>query len=456
MSLLSLLSIARSALLTQQKALDVTGNNVANASTPGYSRERLNVVPAEGQRTPNGLVGRGVTDLGVERSRDVFLDASYRRSSGSLGQFTTLKGSLSQIEAAFNEPSTTGLSATLDQLFGAFSDLANNPSSAAARTLVLQAGGQVAKQLNQLHSQIDSLSAQASTRIDGTVADVNSMTSRIAALNAEIVSAGGPTKSASTLQDQRDLLLDNLSKVIDVRVLPRTDGSVGVIAGDTLIVDGGFAQTIAKQTLSGGGFGVGVQPGSHLIQLGAGDLKALSDLTSTVLPGFKSQLDTLANGIVSSVNALHQVGFNAAGITGTNFFDPTGTTARTIKLDAAVLNNPNGVAAAQIANATGDGRVAQQIADLRTTSLAGLGNLSIQDYYTNVASAVGVAVNDATQSSTSQQTLLDSVGAQRASAIGVSIDEEMVGIITHQQAYAAAAKLVSAADEMIQTILKMV
>src|SRR5438093_10658044 len=129
MSLLSFLSIARSAMMAQQRAMDVTAHNVANAQTPGYSRQRLNLRPADPLLTANGMIGRGVTDGGIVRIRDGFLDTAWRHQSGLLGGATTLLSYLSQVESAMNEPSDTGLTATLDQMFQAFGDLANDPSN---------------------------------------------------------------------------------------------------------------------------------------------------------------------------------------------------------------------------------------------------------------------------------------------------------------------------------------
>jgi flagellar hook-associated protein 1 FlgK len=175
MSLSSLLSIARSALLTHKRAMEVTANNVANAQTPGYSRQRLELRQQSAVRTAEGLIGRGVTSGLVSRSRDQFYDASFRRETGLFSQSATLRDGLRQIEDAFGEPSSVGLSATMDQMFHAFSDLANDPASPAARDLVARAGDRFATQMNQLDTRILAAGSDAQARLDAEVKQANEL-----------------------------------------------------------------------------------------------------------------------------------------------------------------------------------------------------------------------------------------------------------------------------------------
>jgi flagellar hook-associated protein 1 len=453
MSLASLLSIARSALYAQQLAMSVTAHNVANAQTPGYSRQRLELTAATPQMTPMGTVGRGVTEASIQRVRDTFFDTRYRSESGLLGNSATMGDFLGQVEAAVHEPSTDGLAASLDGLFSSFANLANDPTSSTSRALVQQAGRRFAQQLNQLDTTVHQIADGALTQMREQVGQVNDLAHRIGELNQQILASGGPGGNAPDLQDQRDLLVDQLSSLVGVRVMQRDDGTIGVAAGDTILVDGATSQALSVQALAGGGFGLATVGGGTMDPK-SGSLRALCDLTTTTLPGIQRQLDTLAQTLVTTVNAIHRSGFTLSGATGTDFFDPAGVTAQSIALAPAVAASGDAIAAAGIA-APGDSTVAQRLAGLATTGVAALGGKSFRDFYIDLAGAVGSSVSGTTQDTDAHQAMVDQADTMRASVSGVSVDEEMVALIGQQQAYSAAARIVKIADDMMQALLNM-
>jgi flagellar hook-associated protein 1 len=454
MSLASLLSIARSALLAQQRAMDVTGHNIANASTTGYSRQRLTLTASTPLWTALGPVGRGVDAGAVVRIRDSYLDDAFRRESGSLGGSTTMRSFLSQVEGAIGEPSETGVGAAIDGLFTAFADLAADPSNASSREAARQAGSRLVARVKQLDGRIAQAQADALTRLNSEVTEINSMTRRIAELNASILATGGASGSSPDLQDARDLIVDQLSSMTGVTVVRHDDGSIGVLAGDTLLVDGGAAQELAVRS-SGTGYGVGLASGTALMDPRGGSLGALCDLTSDTLPGLRRQLDTMVAGLVDQVNTVHRTGYTLAGGTGTDFFSAAGTTAATFSLSSAVAASGDAIAAAGT-DADGDGSVALRLSMLGSTPVAALGNRSVREFYTQFVTSVGEAVSDAQAGVDTSQTLVDNADSQRTSVSGVSLDEEMVALIAQQQAYGAAARLVTMANEIAQQVIDLV
>jgi flagellar hook-associated protein 1 FlgK len=454
MSLASLLSIARSALLAQQRAMSVTAHNVANAQTPGYSRQRLVLAAADPQITAMGLVGRGVTEVSIQRVRDVFFDARYRSESGLLGDSATMGDFLGQIESAVNEPSADGLAASLDGLFGSFANLANSPSSSTSRTLVQQAGRRFVQQLRQLDATVHQVADGALTKMREQVGQANDLARRIGELNQQILSSGGPSGNAPDLQDQRDLLVDQLSNLVGVRVLQRDDGTISLAAGDTILVDGVNVQTLAVQSLAGGGFGL-TTAGGGTVDPKSGSLRSLIELTTTTLPGIQQRLDTMAQALVTTVNAIHRSGTTLTGATGTDFFDPAGLTAQSIALAPAVVASGDAIAAGGT-GAPGDGSIAQQLAGLATAGAAALGGRSFRDFYIDLAGAIGADVSAASQDADAHQAMVDQADTLRASVSGVSVDEEMVALIGQQQAYSAAARIVKVADDMMQSVLNMI
>jgi flagellar hook-associated protein 1 FlgK len=454
MSLVSLLSIARSALLTQSRAMGVTAHNVANAQTPGYSRQRLDLQAAVPLITPLGTIGRGVTDAGVSRARSQFHDATYRHQSSLFSQSSTLGDVLRQVEAAFGEPSDDGLGGAMDALFGAFADLAGNPSSAVDREMVRQAADRLVRQLRGLDAAVAQTSQDALTRVRASVDQINALARDIADLNTQIMAAAGPEGSAPDLEDQRDRLIDRLAELVDTRVLERTDGSVAVIAADSLLVDGGMARAWEVRGAAGS-IVIGGAGGGPAVNPRGGEVGGLVSLLNTELPTLRGRLDDLAAALVTETNAIHQTGFTPAGVTGTDFFDPAGLTAATIALSPAVAAGGSAIAASAT-GAAGDGAVALQLAGLGNVALAALGGDTVREFYATTVSTLGVAVQAADQDAASSQALMDRASAQRESVRGVSVDEEMVMLIAQQQAYAAAARLVQTADEMVQTLLQMI
>ena len=454
MSLNSILSIARSALAMQQRSVDVASHNIANASTEGYRRQRLDLVAEDPLRTPDGTIGRGVTGVGIERARDTFLDASFRQESGLLGRFNTTNQLLSGVESIFDESGANGLGASLDGLLAAFSDLANDPSSASARGLVAQSAEALTQRFHSAADRLATVNADLLERMKGEVGDVNNLGAQIADLNRQIVAAAKGV-SAPDLEDKRDLLIDRLSRIVDVQVIEHPDHAVTVVTGGALLVDGAQHGELEVRSLAAGGYGLGSKASHAPINISSGSLKGLSDLSSSTIPGIQKQLDQFASAVVQEVNAIHRTGTTTAGATGTDFFDSVGVTASSMTVAAPIRLSVDNIAAGAT-GAAGDNAIALKLAQLRTTPVKSAGGQTLGEFYGGVVTSIATLTRAAEQGSTSQDALVANVQAQRSSATEVSIDEEMVSLIKGQQAFAAASKIVNAADEMMQSILDMV
>ena len=338
-------------------------------------------------------------------------------------------------------------------MFRSFSDLAGDPASGPNRELVRQAAGRVTQQLRSLSGTVARVREDALEDMRVQAGQVNQLTSQIGELNGRILSSGGPNGSAADLMDQRDMLIDQLSQLVDVRVLNRPDGTVGVQAGDQLLVDGKRVTTLAVTTV-GAGYGLTTQPGGYAVNARSGSLEALARLTQTELPAIQAQLDQFAQSLVTEFNSLHAAGFTLNGTTGVDFFDPAGVTASTISLSAAVQSSSDNIAAASL-NAPGDGGVAAALAALATTGVGSLGGRTLREFYVGIAAGVGLGVQSAARDFEAQLVLVERADQSRQAVGGVSIDEEMVNLIGQQQAYQAAARLISVADEMMQDIMRI-
>ena len=311
------LQTALSGLIANQQAIDITGHNIANANTEGYSRERAVMqtnppidIPAASPLTGRGAqLGTGVAVADYVRIRNGYLDSQFRTQTSALGAASTQAEELQQAEGAFNEPGGAGISSQLSAFWSAWSSLASSPTSEAAKESVVSAGTQLATTFNQLSEQISTVATQAGeqyaalTGPNGTVMDY---ANQIAQLNQQIRIAEGAGQTPNDMLDRRDLLLDKLSSLAQVTVTKQADGTDTVTFGDAAepLVEGSAVNWPQTLTSASGG------------QLGA--LLGLTEEGGT-LAGYRSMLDEVAGALASTVNALH---------TATPFF--TGATAATL------------------------------------------------------------------------------------------------------------------------------
>ncbi len=481
MSNSGLFSIARSALLTHQTSLRVISQNIANAETPGYSRQEAVLQATTPIRFPYGSVGTGVNVATIIRKRDILLDDAYRSANGQASGSEMRRDLLGQLEGVFGEPSDAGMSNALDQFWSAFSDLSTAPNSGAAQAVVQQRGRQVAGLFNQFDTSLSQQRTSSIDRLNGTVATINQYATQIAELNGRIVSSESNGTMANDLRDQRDLHVDALSKLAGVRFFEQANGSVSVIIGNSTLVDGVTARPVGAQLVPPNPMPALVPSDIPLkITLGnapdaltplGGELKSLVEYINTEVPNARARLDALASSLVTGVNAQHTQGFvfNGATIPGTaagNFFDAGTVTnpvrAGTIALDAVVAANATQIASSRDINAPADNGNAIALSALRTT----LGTVSFQvtptspvesgsfvSFFRTIVTGIGISTRNATDDSTTYRILTEQSDMRRQSVSGVNTDEELANMMRVQQSYTAASKLIKTADEMLQTLL---
>ncbi|HVX41891.1 MAG TPA: flagellar hook-associated protein FlgK [Gemmatimonadaceae bacterium] len=474
MSIGSILSMARTAMNAQQTAVQVASQNISNAQTDGYTRQRIELTASVPTTYPWGTVGNGVSIADVTRTRDALLDQSYRSAAADQSSANATSTALQQVQTIFNEPSDNGLSATLDKFWNSWSDLANDPTNQAAKSVVLSSGQDVATQLNQYASQLDAADQQNRQAMKTDVDRVNQLTQQIADLNPKILSAESGGHSANDLRDARDSALDELAKLAGATVVERENGTVGVYAAGRLLVDGSSAKTLE---LSNGNPPAITSPGSTAPLAGlGGSLGAELDLSMNRIPGVMSQLDGLASAIVTNVNAIHSTGTTYRGnppvaSPAGNFFDvttppPSGgdprLTARGIRISPTIASATDVAAAAGGDPGPGNNAIALSLAQLKDSTVAftspsgaSLGTNTIGGFYQQTIGDLATATRHAQDDETVQNTMLGNVTTRRQSTTGVSTDEELIDIIQHQHSYQAAARLVNVVDEMTQTLVQL-
>lgn len=474
-SLGGILNTARNAINAHNLSAQVASHNIANAGTEGYSRQRVQLSAASPLYQTYGAVGSGVVVSDISRARDALADIGVRRESGKLAGYSLRHDVLTEVEGIFGEPSETGIASTLDRFWNAWSDLANNPRSNSAKTSVRQRGELVVQALNEANTRLGEVEADLRSRLGSGVEDVNRIASQIAELNVAVVraEAGGPT--AGDLRDLRDRLIDELSALGSTRVLESDSGSVSITLEGIPLVDASTAKAVATDIVNGklvvtvGGEPAAAREGSALGEM--------TRLYNADIPAIRADLDALARGLVTTVNGLHRQGKTSAGDAVTpkpagwdpavdsslvDFFDQpadlSDVTAGTLALSDAVKADA-AVIAAGSSDGAGDNSLALSIAALRSddgTMTAASGPASFDGFYRGLVTRVAHDINSAENSITVHESLSVQALNRRESVSGVSTDEELIQLMQSQQAYIAATKLVTAVDEMTQTLLNMV
>src|SRR5688572_13274385 len=251
MSLTGALNIGRSALGVHQAALQVTGNNIANAGNADYTRQTASLTPARDQQLrPGVFVGQGVNLDSVRRQIDEALQTRLRGSFADSASADTLQQWYGRVESVFNELGEDDLSTRLSTFFTSWSNLANKPQDAGFQQVVLQEGESVAGWSSGLRGQLGSLQSDVDARLVGQAKDANNLAQQVADLNAEIVvNEGGTGGVANGLRDQRDAVLKQLSELMDVRTVPQDNGSLNVYVGSEPLIIGNDSRGVeVKQT----------------------------------------------------------------------------------------------------------------------------------------------------------------------------------------------------------------
>jgi flagellar hook-associated protein 1 FlgK len=456
------LSIAGQALITQQQAIHVTGHNIANVNTPGYSRQKLIMAPNVAFDSVVGIMGNGVSADEIERVYDRFLTAQINNEIQVMGRWDAQKQSVESLEVIFNETYGSGLNQAMSEFWNSWQALTNNPSGPTERQILVTRGQILTTTFNKLDADLSQAQQDLDRSIVGTIEDINELSVQLANLNQKIVSFETVTQTANDYRDKRDVVLRELAELIDINAYEDNDGAVSVlIANGRPLVSGSSVWQLSTET-NGAGLQdvVWVDGAGNTVNINAdiagGRLKGWLETRDSTIADLLNRLDTLAQTIMTEVNNLHQGGFDLNGIAGQLFFDGSATAAG-IEVNANIIADLDLIAAASDPlTVPGDNRNAIDIANLQH-QLAMSGNTAtFSDYYSTLVRDVGNEVLQADSYHTHQSEMVAQLDNYRESISGVSLDEEMINLLKFQNAYAAAAKLVSASDEMIKTVIQMI
>ncbi len=324
MSLFGLFDIGRSALLASQTGIAVTSNNIANVNTPGYSRQEVILSIANPVSSGRGFIGRGVTVSGIRRTYDNFIQMQLLGQQQNRGRSSAINVSLSEIEGVLNDQGGLGLSQSIQDFFNAWQEVSTNPEGIPQRYSLIYKTEQLINNAKGIEQRITSTLKNIDNSVDYIVQKINELAEKIASLNERIiqVESGIDTEKALDLRDQRDILLKDLSDLVDFSYREDENGSLTITIGMRNLVSGTSINRITSATTSDSGRriildGIDITGRIQKGQLG-GLLAVRGDIESKTL----YSLRRLIASIVKEVNLLHNSGYGLDGTTGNDFFTP--------------------------------------------------------------------------------------------------------------------------------------
>ncbi|PRR70299.1 flagellar hook-associated protein FlgK [Neomoorella humiferrea] len=486
-----------------QRSIYTTAHNIANANTEGYTRQQVVLAttpayPVPAMNRPGGTgwqIGTGVDSQETRRMRDEFLDTQIRRETGSLGMWEQIQDVLQQVEIVFNEPSDTGLSTLMSQFWAAWQELSKNAESSPVRTTVVETASALAEAFNHSAQQLETIINDIDQSIELKVTEINSLARQIADLNVQIKNVVAAGDQPNDLLDQRDMLLDRLSKIIDFEVEYNKvdvngealyDGQIKIKIGGAYLVEINNGSNIIHEVTDNGpesGKIYWEENGTEINPV-RGEIKGLQQAREDVQL-YLDRLDVLARGLAENINDLHGKGLDLSGqpVSGTsyeNFFvvlsnppstgdiSDSGITAKNIGVNLNIRNDVTKIAAADVSGGAGNGANALKIAQLQSklfqendtdgdgsidTLVADTSGVTFDDYYKNFTAKLGVDAHEAERMTTNQGVLVDQLTNRKESISGVSLDEEMANMLQYQRAYEAAARMITTLDAMLDKII---
>ena len=465
MSSFSGLNTALSSLYAQRRGLDVTGQNIANANTEGYTRQRVvlqsqnaNLVP--GVYATTNAVGNGVAVSSVERMRSAAADQRSFTEHANSAYHNERAAAYASIEDAFGEPSDTGLQSRMQDMWDGFNAVATNPDKAAPKAAMLQQASTVAATLNDAATQLNNQFKATRAGLDTAVSEVNKTADSIARLNQEIVVATAAGLQANELQDQRGMQMLKLAELCGATASETPNGALNVYIGNAPLVAGFDARRVEIETGSAQRLEdldtteVNLRWADTKTAVGpGGQMGASMELVARggTLQAMTQRLDTVATTLADNVNDLHRTGFSMDGTTGEDFFVSGNGDPLSAANIAVAITNPEKVAISS-GDPTGtprvlDGSIADDIGELATS------RTGADAEYQSLIGDLGVSAQSSIRRRDVQNAVTDQVDAARDSESGGNLDEEMTNLLTYLRGSEAASRVLTTIDSMLDQLI---
>ena len=458
MSINSLLYTARDSLTAHQMAISVVGANIANVNTPGYSRQRADLITI-GAINLKGLDAQvGVSVDQVSRIYDRFIDSQIVQQQQTTAYSDTMLQSLQSIETILDDTNGGGINEQMNQFWASLEDLSNNPSGKLERNALLSTAESLAGTIVSYKQSLDSVNTELNRSIADVVPLINDKIQEIADINAQILKEGTKTGDLNSILDKRTTALRELGSMINISYLETSDGTVNVSMtnGKPLLL-GTTVQALSVIENNGKtDIYNASSPDTVNDAITGGRLGAYMELQHSILPKYIADLNNMTSTLADRVNTLHGSGFDANGNMGLDFFSITDASnpSGSIGVNPIITADINRVAAS--ASVSGDGENATKLAAVRDEFLMNSGKETLSDFLATMVGEVGRQTANAKTNSDHQTAIMNTLNNRRESVSGVSIDEEMILLTKYQMGYTAAGKLCTMVNDMLDTLMNII
>jgi flagellar hook-associated protein 1 FlgK len=447
------LLVGMQALEATQGALAATSNNIANANTPGYTREVPQFSENEQSVSGSDVSGGGVSLEGLQSVRDELLNLQIQNQTSLQSSVDMQSSTLQQIQSYFSSTSGDDISSELAAFSSSLSQLSATPTSAAVQQGVISSGQDLANAFNNTANGLTSAQSYADGQVTQTVAQINSLTQQIAQLNGQLAQTSTTVNDGGTVEDQRDQLVQQLSTLTGISITQSNDGETITTGNGTPLVMGSQSFTLQTTTGSNGMQQVLDSNGKNITaSIQGGTLGGAIQVRDQTIPGILTQLNTLASQFATAFNAAQAKGFDSNGNAGQNFFSVPVNPANAASGISVSISNPALVAISSDGSAGSNGNVANLSAAVNSALPSGS---TPANAYASVVFQVGTAASNATAQSTAIGLNLQQLTTQQGSVSAVSTDEEATNLILFQTAYEAAARIVSTIQQLNTVTLDM-
>lgn len=461
-----LMDVGKRSMQNSQTALQTVSHNIANKSTEGYSRQRVDLETAPAIGIGNLRIGMGARASQISRTNNPWLEKQIQKEQTTMGFHNGRTGSLERVEQIYNEQLNKGLSQFMTQFFNSYRELSNSPESLASRTMVREAGQQLVDDFNRVNQQLKDVQDDIDGQIVNLVDQVNKITKEISTLNEKIVQIEVQGIHANDERDRRDLLLKQLGEKLEISWAEGDDGQVTITAGNTAFLVSGGSSTDLLALKSDPRDRVQLHyrssdtgtPFNLTSQFKGGQVGGLLEVRDVIIEEALTNVDTLAFNLAKEVNRIHIEGHDRHGKQGVLFFDmpmdEKGASEK-IRLNQTISNDVSRIAAGNKPNAPGDNTIANMISALQYRQVMQGGTATFDDFYNARVGELGTITQRARSTQEAQKSILEQMGMIRESISGVSLDEETTKMIEMQKLYDASARVIRTADEMFDTVLSL-
>ncbi|MCP9291865.1 flagellar hook-associated protein FlgK [Gracilimonas sediminicola] len=446
----SLFEISKSGLRSAERSLSVTSNNIVNADTKGYSRQRID-------KTPNGMkmtgynTGLGVNISNVTRLRNEMNDVMLNEKRQNMSFMQSKARVFEQLEASMASDSGSDLDLSISNLLDTFSELSTDPQDISVRNSLISDARQMTTKFKDVSRNIDRTSDLILESSNSTINAINGLLGEIHSLNQTIAQADAAGAPDNTSLDLRVRKLEELSELTDYEISANDSNAVELRIGGVKVLDAEKADHLKAEINDvDKTYQIRLESGKTVEPQG-GQLGAELEMYQTEIPALKDRLDELASTIVTEFNAIHSGGYGLNDNVSRNFFNPTNTTADTISLNQVLVDDPTNIAASDTDGEAGNGETALQIAELRSQQL--IGGRKLIDYSVDLITSAGNSLSSLNSQIEARDSEIQMLTTQQEREAGVNIDEELSLMIQYQNAYQGAAKVMSAAQNMYDTLI---